>query len=222
MDTHKSDYDKRWRLANAESIRIKRRQYYLDNREHSLMTSKQYNIKLRNEVILEYGGKCVCCSINEPEFLSIDHVFNDGVEHRKIIGLGSRIYRWLRKNNFPKGRFQLLCFNCNAVKGAYGACLHLTPIVLTSKQMSVYRLKQRIIAAYGGQCKCCGEFELPFLSVDHINGGGKKHRQQCGGGSNFYYWLQRNNYPPGFQVLCHNCNHTKGSYGMCPHQKVTE
>jgi hypothetical protein len=39
------------------------------------------------------------------------------------------------------------------------------------------------------------------------------------GGGQFYQWLIRNAYPPGFQVLCWNCNagrHING--GTCPHQ----
>lgn len=35
----------------------------------------------------------------------------------------------------------------------------------------------------------------------------------------FREWQRKNNYPKGFQVLCHNCNLAKGFYGKCPHQK---
>lgn len=72
-------------------------------------------------------------------------------------------------------------------------------------------------------CACCGEKHLEFLSIDHINGGGNKHRKemvnQGGSGGNIYWWLIKNDFPPGFQVLCHNCNMAKGFYGHCPHQK---
>ncbi len=40
------------------------------------------------------------------------------------------------------------------------------------------------------------------------------------GGSVLYSWLKKQGYPPGFQVLCHNCNLAKGYYGACPHQNV--
>jgi hypothetical protein len=30
--------------------------------------------------------------------------------------------------------------------------------------------------------------------------------------------LIKNNFPDGFQVLCHNCNMSIGLYGYCPHQ----
>lgn len=76
-------------------------------------------------MIREYGGACKCCGESEVKFLAIDHVFNDGNLHRKEIGAsGSRVYYWLKKNGYPKDRFQLLCHNCNIAKGHYGACPH--------------------------------------------------------------------------------------------------
>lgn len=83
------------------------------------------------------------------------------------------------------------------------------------------KLKREVIDAYGGRCSCCGELEIVFLTIDHINGGGKKQRSEVGGfGKKFYLWLKRNNYPKDeFQVLCLNCNFAKGKTGrICPHQ----
>lgn len=56
-----------------------------------------------------------------------------------------------------------------------------------------------------------------FLCIDHIDGGGNKHRAEIKG--DFYRWLIDNNFPPGFQTLCHNCNMAKGLYGRCPHER---
>lgn len=83
-----------------------------------------------------------------------------------------------------------------------------------------FRLKVRdlVLHAYGGDspvCACCNEPHIEFLSVDHIEGGGRKHRKKLSG--HFYAWLVRNNYPPGFRILCHNCNFALGRYGYCPH-----
>ena len=33
-----------------------------------------------------------------------------------------------------------------------------------------------------------------------------------------YRYLKIRGFPPGYQVLCHNCNQAKGFYGKCPHQ----
>jgi hypothetical protein len=82
------------------------------------------------------------------------------------------------------------------------------------------RLQERknlVLLHYGGKCKCCGESEVKFLCIDHIDGGGNKHRAEVGGGSTFYGWVIKHNFPSGFQVLCHNCNFASGAYGVCPH-----
>lgn len=77
--------------------------------------------------------------------------------------------------------------------------------------------RQRCLDAYGGRCACCGESRYEFLAIDHVNGGGCKHRADVG--NKICRWLVKNNFPPGFQVLCHNCNQALGHYGYCPHEK---
>lgn len=84
------------------------------------------------------------------------------------------------------------------------------------------KLRSDVLYAYGGKCACCGEQTRQFLSIDHINGGGRTHRKQINAltAQAFYTWLRKNKYPPGFQVLCHNCNCAKGYYGVCPHENA--
>ena len=79
--------------------------------------------------------------------------------------------------------------------------------------------REKVLAYYGGACVCCGETQVEFLAIDHVNGDGKKHREEMGSknGGKIYLWLIRHNFPDGFQVLCHNCNMSKGFYGYCPH-----
>jgi hypothetical protein len=81
------------------------------------------------------------------------------------------------------------------------------------------RLRQEVLAAYGGQCACCGLDEEPFLTIDHVNGDGAAHRRELGSnGYAVYVWLRRHGYPMGFRVLCENCNGAIGRYGWCPHR----
>ena len=82
------------------------------------------------------------------------------------------------------------------------------------------RLRYRVLSHYSSgapACACCGESHLEFLSLDHIDGGGNLHRKAVGGGSHFYLHLQREGFPPGYRVPCHNCNLAMGYYGYCPH-----
>lgn len=81
------------------------------------------------------------------------------------------------------------------------------------------RLKRQAMLAYGGRCSCCGEDELIFLTIDHLDNSGAEHRRILGrGGARLYQWLKARGYPEGFQVLCFNCNFAK-SNGGCPHAR---
>ena len=84
-------------------------------------------------------------------------------------------------------------------------------------------VKLEMIAEYGGRCACCGETQMEFLALDHIQGGGNKDREetQGRGGTPYYKMLKRQGWPKGkHQILCHNCNQAKATYGMCPHGKA--
>lgn len=75
---------------------------------------------------------------------------------------------------------------------------------------------------YDIKCNCCGEGQLEFLSIDHINNDGATYRGKRGtkGGSSILNWIIKNDFPPGFQILCMNCNFAKGKNEdhLCPHQ----
>ena len=88
-------------------------------------TSKRHRKEQRIKVFNWYGNKCKCCGENQFEFLTIDHINNDGGSHRKEIKkTGSRMYLWIIKNNFPD-IFQTLCYNCNCAKHwNNGVCPH--------------------------------------------------------------------------------------------------
>lgn len=88
-------------------------------------------------------------------------------------------------------------------------------------------LKTRVFEHYSQErvcCACCGESNMAFLTLDHINNDGAEHRRKIGRG--FYQtltWIKQNNFPEGFQVLCYNCNQAKKTHGgNCPHNLVED
>ena len=94
---------------------------------------------------------------------------------------------------------------------------------LKRQRESHQRRRLLVLNHYGKgkpSCVCCKEIIIEFLSLDHINGGGTQHRKKVGSGTAFYLWIIRNNFPKGFQVLCHNCNQAIGFYGDCPHKSI--
>ena len=90
-------------------------------------SNKRAYAALRLETLQYYSGKekpeCKCCAVDFLEFLSIDHINGGGSEDKRKIGTGGKFYKWLKKNNYPKG-FRVLCHNCNQSLGAYGYCPH--------------------------------------------------------------------------------------------------
>lgn len=77
----------------------------------------------RKAALKHYGGKCAVCGEDLEIFLTIDHINNDGAEHRRQLRgkncSGINIGAWLRLHNYPQG-FQVLCVNCNHAKGRIG------------------------------------------------------------------------------------------------------
>lgn len=73
-----------------------------------------------------YGRECCCCHETEPLFLTLDHINNDGAEHRRTLK-GNKIlalYQFLIDNDFPS-TVQVLCCNCNRGKWLNGGiCPH--------------------------------------------------------------------------------------------------
>lgn len=75
-------------------------------------------------------------------------------------------------------------------------------------------VKRKVFDAYGGKCRKCGISDIDVLNLDHIADNGNLHRKKlkgkCGAtGVHLYRRLLRENFPPGFQVLCANHNSKK-------------
>ena len=86
-----------------------------------LQYDRASRIRNKQAAINRYGGKCVFCGEDKLIFLTIDHINDNGTEHRRETGMwcGTGTYRWLKKNNYPEG-FQTACFNCNSAKAMVG------------------------------------------------------------------------------------------------------
>lgn len=132
-------YMREYNRKTRDKVTAAKRKAHRENRkdpdwvEEQRKRSRKYWQRLRHEAIMAYGGyECACCGETEPLFLSIDHVNNDGAEHRRQLGkfngngkgAGSQTMKWLKDNNYPDG-FQVLCMNCNHGKARNnGICPH--------------------------------------------------------------------------------------------------
>lgn len=98
-------------------------EHFVANREKKLKYQRELTAWWRAVALAGYGGECKCCGEVEQDFLCIDHVNNDGAQHRKEITPGVSLYRLVIRLGFPE-RFRLLCFNCNNAKQQRGTCPH--------------------------------------------------------------------------------------------------
>lgn len=85
--------------------------------------SKQTYQKHRSACLEAYDGRCRCCGNGNPKYLQLDHIDDDGAEHRRLIfnGRGGSMWTWAYRNGFPD-TLQLLCANCHQGKTVYGGC----------------------------------------------------------------------------------------------------
>jgi len=104
-------------LATSEVKRVNEKEYR--QRSHA---------KVWKEVFGHYSHSsfsCACCGESEPDFLTLDHINNDGGEQRKSMGhrAGNTFYGWLLRNGLPSG-IQVYCSDCNSSKAKHGECIH--------------------------------------------------------------------------------------------------
>ena len=65
----------------------------------------------RNKLIIDLGGKCIICKIDDSDVLQFDHINNDGYLHQN-----KHIINQVETN--PE-KFQILCANCNTKKEVF-------------------------------------------------------------------------------------------------------
>ena len=115
---------KKWQNENREHVRKYQRDWGRNNVDKKRGYARKALGLLKAKVFNHYGPFCACCGEDIPQFLTIDHVNNDGAAHRRDSWHGSKIYQYIVENDYPD-TFQVLCMNCNF--GKYmngGVCPH--------------------------------------------------------------------------------------------------
>jgi hypothetical protein len=63
-----------------------------------------------------YGGKCVCCGEESEAFLTLDHVHDDGKDHKAMFKGSGQMAMKDAVSNPDFNRYQILCANCQMAK----------------------------------------------------------------------------------------------------------
>jgi len=115
-----SQYNKENRWKYKSRVKVYNERYYNSHREQCYQRAKEYNTRLKYEVLSHYSKGipvCINCGYKDIRALSVDHINGDGNEQRKALRtIGrSNLYSWLKGNNYPEG-YQVLCMNCQFIK----------------------------------------------------------------------------------------------------------
>lgn len=80
--------------------------------------------RMKTEVLELYGKECNYCGTNKYEVLCIDHINDDGKEHRSNPEYKrySNMWMFLSKTEYCPDKYQTLCWNCNMAKNHYRIC----------------------------------------------------------------------------------------------------
>ncbi len=127
--------------------------------------------------------------------------------------------RLRHRRNLRKRKALGLCHRCGRVphENGFAYCSNCRSEIKNLRD----KLRLEVFENYGGcKCQCCGEGRIEFLSLDHIKGRGAGAAQKKKlSMHSLYSFLRKRGFPPGYRVLCMNCNFSIGMYGYCPHEE---
>ena len=183
-----NEYNREWSRKNKDEINEKRRKEYQDNKEKHNAWKRAY--RARPE-IREKEKK----QQNERRAKNPQYHRDKQKEYREKNLDAHRKRARVYHNKIAKPKFEEI---------------KLEILTYYSKKIS----KSEIPC-----CACCGEnSSITFLALDHIEGRKSMGHKRGFTGIKIYKWIVKNDFPDGFQVLCHNCNTAKFQIGKCPHQ----
>jgi hypothetical protein len=110
-----------YRATHPEKVAAAHQAFQAWKRKNHVVRARyiqRYQLSDKEAVVNMYtNGEATCrhCGHGDLDVLCIDHIANNGAQHRKAVGYGSSFIRWLITHDYPAG-FQVLCANCNLKK----------------------------------------------------------------------------------------------------------
>lgn len=222
-------------VANRQKIIERVKKYYNESGKEKERERVRNRAK---EIISMLGGECKKCG--RKDNLSLDHINNDGAKDRSKGSKDSLIRKLLKdpekrkqfqvlcfncnqKKQIEQVRTSIDSYTLTGKKKTCPTCNKDIDIIYFHNDISYEtgkyyecimctsirrkEIKTRVIDLLGGKCKTCGENDVDVLSIDHIKPIGKRIVH----GYTFYNRILSGSYnKEKLQVLCFNCNQTKG------------
>jgi 5-methylcytosine-specific restriction endonuclease McrA len=112
----KAKYRRAHYLKNKEKAKKDAKSWQQRNRDRWMKSRRDHRRKLRQQVLIKLGNKCVRCGESDPIVLQVDHVNGDGRrDHDEYSHRAQPAY--LKEIIADEtGKYQLLCANCNTKK----------------------------------------------------------------------------------------------------------
>lgn len=105
-------------LAFKQKVLQRKKKYYHLNKEEIRMAIRKEYQKVRAELLVLLGNKCVKCGYSNQKALCFDHIYGNGKEDRKRFNRNNfRLMKYyLEHPEEAKQKLQILCANCNMIK----------------------------------------------------------------------------------------------------------
>lgn len=121
----RAEYQRQYRAKNKEKCRAYSKVSHKKHRVKNLAYMKDRSRRLKTELISNLGGKCACCGEDKYEFLTLDHIHGGGHQHRLRCSFSRTTIYWeVKMQGFPRDKYRILCWNCNAAIGMFKKCPH--------------------------------------------------------------------------------------------------
>lgn len=223
------DYMKQYRKEHEKEIKQNGKRYYKENKEkikekHESLSEEEYNDLLirqkewnQNQKLLAFQKiskqnipSCKFCEEQNLDFLTIDHIKNDGHKWRKTRKMQG--YNFINNNKISAeelSSLQILCYNCNC--GKTRKYFNLTDEERTSQQKHAIKWWNKAYKFFGKSCKTCGDTELIHLTISHIhNDGAKRRKNGERTGVGLIKTFEKLGWPESLKedycLECYNCN----------------
>jgi hypothetical protein len=112
QDKPSSDFYRRHDKSKYQAYCKECMAVYQSESEYRKAYQKDYNYKRKCAVFSWYGGVCVCCSEGRLDFLSLDHINDDGKKDRARMGTALYSAIFAQGKGRRRRDLQILCFNC--------------------------------------------------------------------------------------------------------------